>query len=206
MWIRISDSTVFNSRAELSAAYPNISFPKIINSVNLEYLELYPYEKTAAPTFNNLTHYLVEEDPILISGIWTQQWSVAAYSAEDLAIRIENKRKTIWERIKEIRDRKTQEGGYTTNSKWFHSDTFSRTQQIGLVMMGANIPANLQWKTMDGTFITMTPTLAGEVFAAAAAQDTALFTHAETLKYQVDNAADPATVDITAGWPTVYTE
>ena len=109
-----------------------------------------------------------------------------------------------WAAIKRLRDIKAQAGGYQVAGKWFHSDTFSRTQQMGLVMMGANIPNGLQWKTMDGTYVTMTPTLAQQVFAAAAAQDAAIFAHAEQLRAQVFAAQDPSSVDITSGWPLGY--
>jgi hypothetical protein len=43
----------------------------------------------------------------------------------------------------------------------------------------------------------MTPTLAQQVFAAAAAQDAALFAHAEHLR------ATPG-ADINAGWPETF--
>lgn len=110
----------------------------------------------------------------------------------------------IWEDIKAIRDRKTQQGGYKVGNDWYHSDTFSRTQQVGLTIMGANMPAGIMWKTMAGAFVAMTPTLAQQIFAAAGAQDAALFSHAEQLKAQVEAAADPMSVDITAGWPETY--
>lgn len=110
-------------------------------------------------------------------------------------------RAAIWERIKIERDRRIQQQGYVAGDKRFHGDTFSRTQQMGLVMLGAGIPPGLQWKTMDGSFVTMTQTLAQQVFAAAAASDIALFTHAETLRAQVNASSDPESVDITAGWP-----
>lgn len=109
-----------------------------------------------------------------------------------------------WERIKAIRDRKTQQGGYLAAGKWFHSDTFSRTQQIGLTIMGASVPPGLMWKTMDGTFVEMTPTLAQQVFAAAGQQDAALFAYAEQLRAQVNASADPASIDLEAGWPATY--
>lgn len=109
----------------------------------------------------------------------------------------------IWTLIKSYRDNLIQNGGYLASGKWFHSDTLSRTQQMGLVMMGASVPA-VQWKTMDGTFITMTQTLAGQIFAAAAMQDQALFSHAELLHATVLAAEDPNSVDITAGWPSTY--
>ena len=108
-----------------------------------------------------------------------------------------------WEDIKRERDKRIQTGGYQAAGKWFHSDTFSRTQQMGLVMMGAGIPAGLQWKTMDGSFVTMTQTLAGQVFAAAAASDAAIFARAEQIKAAMD--ADPAAFDLAAhAWPLVF--
>jgi len=110
-----------------------------------------------------------------------------------------------WEDIKRERDRRTQQGGYQVAGKWYHSDTFSRTQQMGLVMMGAGIPGGLQWKTMDGSFVTMTQTLAGQVFAAAAASDAALFARAEQIKAAME--ADPVNFSLASQtWPTVFGE
>lgn len=110
----------------------------------------------------------------------------------------------LWAVIKRIRDEKTINGGYPCAGKWFHSDILSRTQQIGLVMLGQSIPPGLEWKTMDGSTIAMTPALAAQVFAAAAAQDIAIFAHAETLRAAVITAADPSAVDLLAGWPKTF--
>jgi len=110
-----------------------------------------------------------------------------------------------WANIKTERDRRTQQGGYQVAGKWFHSDTFSRTQQMGLVMMGANIPADLQWKTMDGSFVTMTQTLANQIFMAAAQSDTNLFVRAEQLRLLMEN--DPINFNITEhSWPVIFGE
>lgn len=111
-----------------------------------------------------------------------------------------------WDAIKAERDRRIQTGGYKVGTKWFHSDTFSRTQQMGLVMLGASIPANTPWKTMDGTTITMTQTLAGQIFATAAASDIAIFAAAETHKAAMEASADPASYDYSGGWPKIYGE
>lgn len=111
-----------------------------------------------------------------------------------------------WESIKAERDRRIQHGGYKVGEKWFHSDTFSRTQQMGLVMLGANIPANLQWKTMDGSFIAMTQALAGQVFAAAAVSDVAIFGAAEAKRTAMEASADPASFDFAGGWPLAFGE
>ena len=109
-----------------------------------------------------------------------------------------------WEAIKNERDRRTQNGGYKVGTKWFHSDTFSRTQQMGLVILGINIPANTPWKTMDGTVVTMTQALAGQIFAAAAANDIAIFAAAETHRLKMEASADPANYDFSSGWPESY--
>lgn len=112
-------------------------------------------------------------------------------------------RARIWEAIKAERDRR-KAGGVQVAGKWFHSDDPSRIQQIGLVMMGASIPPGLSWKTMDGSFVTMTQTLAGQVFGAVAALDQAAFTAAETHRAAMEAAEDPTAYDFSTGWPTVY--
>ena len=126
---------------------------------------------------------------------------------------------TIWLAIKEIRDQKAETGGYLVGLHWFHSDIRSRSQQQGLARMADRVeaaggPMNqpfeitpgqpLMWKTMSGEFVPMTPNLAHDIFAAAAMQDAAIFTHAEILNAQMRAAGDPNTIDITAGWPAVY--
>lgn len=113
-----------------------------------------------------------------------------------------------WTAIKAERDRRTQNGGYFVQAanKWFHSDQFSRTQQIGLVMYGTNMPPGINWKTMDGSFVPMTPQLAQAIFAAAGQNDQTLFAYGEQLHAQVLAADDPMSVDIMSGWPKVFGE
>lgn len=132
-------------------------------------------------------------------------WSYDGHTFTAPAPDLTSLRAAHWEDIKRERDRRTQQGGYQVAGKWYHSDTFSRTQQMGLVMMGAGIPGGLQWKTMDGSFVTMTQTLAGQVFAAAAASDAALFSHAEQIKAVME--ADPVNFSLASQtWPAVFGE
>ncbi len=111
-----------------------------------------------------------------------------------------------WEAIKAERDHRIQAGGYKVGIKWFHSDTFSRTQQMGLVMLGASVPANTPWKTMDGSFVVMTPTLASQVFGAAAASDIAIFTACEAHKVAMLLLPDPDAYAVATGWPLAFYE
>lgn len=111
----------------------------------------------------------------------------------------------VWERIKAERDRR-KAAGVKVGAKWFHSDEASKIQQIGLVIMGASIPAGLMWKTMDGSFVTMTPAMASQVFAAVVAHEQAVFAAAETHNTAMRAAADPAAYDFSSGWPATYAE
>lgn len=111
-----------------------------------------------------------------------------------------------WEAIKVARDIRTTGGGYKVGEHWFHSDTFSRTQQMGLVMLGASLPEGVEWKTMSGTKVVMTPALAQQIFAAAAASDIAIFAAAESHRTAMLASADPAAYDFSGGWPPVFGE
>lgn len=128
------------------------------------------------------------------------------YSETEPVLSAWQTRAAKWDAIKAERDRRTENGGFKVGVKWFHSDQKSRSQQLGLVLLGANIPAGLQWKTMDGTFVTMTQQLAGQILAAGAASDQAIFAAAETHKTAMEVSAAPASYDFSGGWPEVYGE
>lgn len=104
------------------------------------------------------------------------------------------------QRIKADRDRR-KIAGTPVGEHAFHSDPDSRIQQIGLVMMGAALPAGIQWKTIGGAFVEMTPQLAGQIFQATASRDVALFAAAEAHIAAAAASDDPLAYDSTAGWP-----
>lgn len=117
-------------------------------------------------------------------------------------------RAQAWERIKAHRERLSDQGGHKVVvsgvDKWFHSDAKSKTQQIGLVLMGAAASSVPPWKTMDGSKVTMSQALASQIFAAAATQDGTLFAVAESHRAAMEAAADPMAYDFSGGWPAVY--
>jgi hypothetical protein len=106
---------------------------------------------------------------------------------------------------KQIRDSVTSDGGCLVSGKWFHTDSYSKLQQLTLVTLGASIPAGIQWKTMDGSFIEVTPALLQELFAAQTSRELAIFNHCESLLAAMEASDTPELVDIQAGWPAVYT-
>lgn len=112
--------------------------------------------------------------------------------------------------IKAERDRRSDEGGYSVvvegATKWFHSDAKSKTQQLGLVMLGANAAAVPPWKTMDGSRVPMSQALAGKIFAAAVQTDGALFAAADAHLTALQASADPASYSFAQGWPATFGE
>lgn len=186
---------------------PNVSYPSPFNPGE-DYAVVFP---SPQPAYNPVIEFVREYTPILTDkGNYEQTWEVVQkYETQEerdsaIAADISEKRAQKWEEIKAERDKRTHNGGFPAAGKWFHSDTFSRSQQLGLVMMGTNIPAGLMWKTMDGSFIEMTQAVANDIFIGAGVQDAATFSYAESLKAQVDASNDPASIDIKSGWPLCF--
>lgn len=125
--------------------------------------------------------------------------------AELDTLRLQLSKTQKWEEIKAERDRRKFNGVKVAGS-WFHSDDSSRIQQIGLVMMGAAMPAGIMWKTMTDTFVQMTPTLAGGIFQATGAQDMAIFARAEYHRAMMNASSNPSTYDYSTGWPVTFGE
>lgn len=113
----------------------------------------------------------------------------------------------MWEKIKAERSLRMS-GGFRVEVsagvyKWYHSDPPSRLQQLGLLMAGDALPA-IPWKTMDGTFETMTPTIVNQIFQAGFTLDTTLFTVAEQHKAAMEQSTDPLSYNYSTGWPEHY--
>ena len=111
----------------------------------------------------------------------------------------------IWKLIQKERDRRKY-AGVQINTHWFHSDDASRIQQMALSMMGNGMPAGIQWKTMAGDFVEMTPALASQIFAAVAANDQAIFSVAEQHKQAMQTSSEPWLYDYSIGWPQTFEE
>jgi hypothetical protein len=112
----------------------------------------------------------------------------------------------VWRAIQAERDRRSSTGGYKIGTNWFHSDQASRTQQLALVILGANLPAGIMWKTMSGAFVQMTPTLAGQIFQTAVGSDQNIFGRAEQHRVAMMSSATPENYDFSTGWPQTYEE
>ena len=197
--VRDSEVERVGTAAEL---FPDTSFP--VSGPPSDFM----LERSVMPVAEDRPH-----DPALqklvpvaprIEGGTVYTVAVEPLSQAELDGRLASARQAAADRVRALRDRKMQEGGYQRNGKWFHSDLASRIQQLGLNMVGQGIPPNTRWKTMDGSFVTMTPNVAQGIFAAAMQQDLALFERGEQLIAAIDASSDPESIDITTGWPATF--
>lgn len=200
MWIK--NNQVFKLHSDIRQACPDISFPEIITNETALSAGFEKVTEVAQPTHNPLTQYIAELAPAQVNGVWTQQWQVLDLLAATIAANLMAARSNKIEQIKAERDRR-KEGGTLVANKWFHSDRDSRIQQLGLVIMGAAIP-QVQWKTMDGSFITMTQAIAGAIFQATATLDMNLYAVAEGHITAINASNDPTNYDFSTGWPDYY--
>ena len=128
--------------------------------------------------------------------------SIGVFGPIDLA------RKDVSDRLTSMvfdkRDTLMLTGGAKVGEYWFHSDTHAKLQQLSLMIAGTNLPDNLMWKTMSGVKVTMTPTLAVQIYQSQMMQESIMFNYAEQLATQLQDADNPEDIDIENGWPEVY--
>ena len=139
--------------------------------------------------------------PQNVDGVWSSTWIVRPYDLAELAVE-QNK---MWELI-QVKREEVQKGGYKVGDHWFHSDPDSRTQYIALTLLGPNLPSGIEWKTMSGEKVPLTPDLVTGIFQGAVGHDFMVFQVGEGLRAAMMQLADPASFDPNAGWPLTYKE
>lgn len=119
------------------------------------------------------------------------------------------RRLEMWESIKKERERR-KFLGVKVGTNWFHSDPDSRSQQLGLVIAGANLPPT-PWKTLSksgGLYnpvsVTMTPTLAQQIFFATMLHDVAIHQAAEIHRTNMLLVDDPYLYNYHVNWPESF--
>ena len=138
--------------------------------------------------------------------IWQDGAPIPPKDELDLLV-IEKAKACQWRAIQDKRDF-LKGNGVKIGANWFHSDDSSRIQQLGLVMFGANMPAGIMWKTMAGSFVPMTPTLATQIFVGHATHDTAIFAIAEQKRAAMNALTTLSAIsqfDAESDWPETFT-
>lgn len=204
MYIHIQ-TLIQRTESEIRALNPNTSYPVPFVAPD-GYAYVFP---SPQPTYNPVTQRVQQTAPELtVLDKWEQRWEVVSIYTDQqdeddaVAAHLATLRASKVTAIKAERDRR-KFNGVLVSTKWIHTDTYSRTQWMGMVMMGASVPA-IEWTTMDNTSITTSQALAGAVFQATATLDSTLFAFAKSLIDTVNASGDPTSVDITTGWPATF--
>lgn len=71
---------------DLRADNPDTSFPSVIPDTLLAEYGVYPVTQVEPPV-PNITQNTMELDPVLVGGVWTENWTLVAASAEEIAAR-----------------------------------------------------------------------------------------------------------------------
>ncbi len=144
-------------------------------------------------------HWLRDEN-----GVFVSSDDAAVQSIIDTYDPLPEAKSAKWRKVQAERDRR-KFAGYMAAGNRFHSDPDSRTQQLGLFIMGANVPP-IQWRTLDGNYVTMTQQLAAAIFTATATGDTLIFSAGETHRAAIVALTDLSAIesyDFSGGWPEV---
>lgn len=128
-----------------------------------------------------------------------KKWTL---TAANKARKLEDEQAIMWQKIKGKREA-IRYGGIKVGTKWFHTDESSRLQYLTLSGLPA-LPSNLQWKTMDNSFVVMTKELLNQIVAAAIAAEQQDFANAETHRLSMIASANPLDYDFNTGWSAIY--
>ena len=95
---RIQDESVVEypySYSQLRKAHPSVSFPKELSDVDLSAFGVVCIQNTAVPDYDSRTQKVLEAQPTLVDGQWTQTWELQSLSADSIAEIDENQAKDI---------------------------------------------------------------------------------------------------------------
>lgn len=79
MYVRIENDAVAEFPyllGKLKQDNPNTSFPASIPEATLNEYGVHTVTEVTKPTCDYATHEVVQNDPVLTDGVWTQSWSV----------------------------------------------------------------------------------------------------------------------------------
>lgn len=115
----------------------------------------------------------------------------------------------MWERIKDKRYDNLRHGVYAKSvGKWFQTDDATRLQYLALALesVTGGFKKPINWKTMDNSFLMLTPELLREIMQAMHDDEQADFINAEKHKAAMLKAEHPLEYDYSDGWTANFDE
>ena len=116
------------------------------------------------------------------------------------------KRSELWEAVKAKREEILVSGVYVKSlGKWFHTDSvtqlaYTRAKEYFDIKPDSEI----QWKTMDNTFVTLNKEKLGDVVVAIFEKSQEVYKAAEIHKHKIQTSVDLENYSADAGWVETY--
>ena len=141
------------------------------------------------------------------SSTWNgEQWHIDPECAARLKAEQQDE---MWERIKAKRYDNLRHGVYIKSvGKWFQTDDATRLQYLALALesVTGGFKKPINWKTMDNSFLMLTPELLREIMQAMHDDEEADFINAEKHKAAMLKAKHPLEYDYSDGWTANFDE
>lgn len=141
------------------------------------------------------------------SSTWDgEQWHIDPECAARLKA---EQQAEVWERIKAKRYDNLRHGVYIKSvGKWFQTDDATRLQYLALALesVTGGFKKPINWKTMDNSFLMLTPELLREIMQAMHDDEEADFINAEKHKAAMLKAEHPLEYDYSDGWTANFDE
>jgi len=121
----------------------------------------------------------------------------------------EQQQEEMWERIKDKRYDNLRHGVYAKSvGKWFQTDDATRLQYLALALesVTGGFKKPINWKTMDNSFLMLTPELLREIMQTMHDDEEADFINAEKHKAAMLQAENPLKYDYSDGWTANFDE
>ena len=150
---------------------------------------------------------VLAEQPPCPSSTWDgEQWHIDPECAAQLKAEQQDE---MWERIKAKRYDNLRHGVYIKSvGKWFQTDDATRLQYLALALesVTGGFKKPINWKTMDNSFLMLTPELLREIMQAMHDDEQADFINAEKHKAAMLKAEHPLEYDYGDGWTANFDE
>ncbi|OAM24922.1 hypothetical protein A7P89_01410 [Eikenella corrodens] len=141
------------------------------------------------------------------SSTWDgEQWHIDPECAARLKAERQDE---MWERIKDKRYDNLRHGVYIKSvGKWFQTDDATRLQYLALALesVTGGFKKPINWKTMDNSFLMLTPELLREIMQTMHDDEEADFINAEKHKAAMLKAENPLEYDYSDGWTANFDE
>ena len=149
---------------------------------------------------------IVDLETLLLEGDIQTNYLVKGGQLERLNLEAIYKEK--WEKIKEIRTFKMDDGVFLQSiGKWFHTDLHSKQQIQSLVTANViGLYKTTAWKTLDNTYVQLTPMLLLQVFGAMLENESRLFDIGKLHYESLYTSNDPVNYDPASQWPTTFSD